>query len=128
MRGSSLAARTPRSGRPGADPNAITLDGILDKDLRFQAGERRFVVTVHEKTSRQTGAGLTKGQPANNYDHLILSADCLEEFIRARRLDTSILLDHSGEVQDGDRRLTSDHFPIVGFFRTSGVGVAKDLP
>jgi len=104
--------------------SGITIDGLLDSDPRFQTGDRRLVVTVHERTSRSSS-----GQPTNNYDHLILSADCMEEFVQARRVDTNILLERSGEVQpDGARRLTSDHFPIVAFFRTSGTGVARDLP
>jgi endonuclease/exonuclease/phosphatase family metal-dependent hydrolase len=114
------------SGQTGQ--NGVTLDGLLDADPRFQVGERRFVVTVHEPTSRRT-TGVGKGQPAENYDHFILSADCLEELVQARRVDTTVLLDRSGELQpDGSRRLTSDHFPIVAFFRTAGPEMHKDLP
>jgi hypothetical protein len=44
-------------------------------------------------------------------------------------VDTTVLLDRSGELQpDGSRRLTSDHFPIVAFFRTAGPEMHKDLP
>lgn len=46
--------------------SGITIDGLLDSDPRFQAGDRRLVVTVHERTSRNSS-----GQPANNYDHFI---------------------------------------------------------
>lgn len=60
-----------------AEDDGLAIDGVLAVDLRFQAGERRFVVTVHEKTSRKAN-----GEPNENYDHFILSADCLEEFIR----------------------------------------------
>lgn len=72
------------SGQTGK--NNITIDSILDQDFRFQSGERRFAVTVHEPTSRNS-----TGAAVNNYDHFILSADCLEEFVTARRLDTTIL-------------------------------------
>src|SRR5262249_45419226 len=103
-------------------------DAMLDADPRFQTGERRFVVTVHEPTSRPL-SGPNKGQPANNYDHFILSADCMEEFVQARRIDPSIVIDRSDELQpDGSRRLTSDHLPIVAFFKTTGPEVSKDLP
>lgn len=110
------------SQAPGFD--GLTIGGVIAADLRFQTGERRLVVTVHEKTSRKKN-----GDPNKNYDHFILSADCMEEFIQARRMNTSILLEHSDEVQpDGTRRRTSDHFPIVAFFRAQGAGVARDLP
>jgi hypothetical protein len=59
----------------------------------------------------------------SNYDHCVLSADTLEEFIQARRVDTEILTSHP---EDPEVRLTSDHFPVVAFFRTSGEGVVPD--
>ena len=106
-------------------PLGVVVDTpLLDQDLRFQSGERRFAVTVHEPTSRNS-----TGAAVNNYDHFILSADCLEEFITARRIDTTIVHDHSDELRNnGTRKLTSDHFPIVAFFKTSGAGVALDQP
>ena len=108
------------SGQTGR--NGISLDSVFDQDPRFQSGERRFVVTVHQPTSR-TSAG-TGGLPASNYDHCVLSADTMEELIQARRVDTNVLTDHP---EDPEVRLTSDHFPVVAFFRTKGDGVSLDL-
>ncbi|MCC6390747.1 MAG: lamin tail domain-containing protein [Bryobacterales bacterium] len=107
------------SGDTGRD--GLTLDSVLGADPRFQTGERRFVVTVHEPTSRRPAA--SGGGPANNYDHCVLSADTMEEFIQARRVDTTILTDHP---DDPEQRLTSDHFPMVSLFRTQGPGVILD--
>ncbi len=108
------------SGQTGR--NGITLDEVIDRDPRFQAGERRFVVTVHDPTSRSpVGSG---GGPARNYDHCVVSADTLEEFVQARRVSTNILTDHA---EDPEARLTSDHFPVVAFFKTRGEGIALDL-
>ncbi|MCL6507569.1 MAG: hypothetical protein K6T59_11125, partial [Bryobacteraceae bacterium] len=94
------------SGQTGR--NGITLDPIFDGDPRFQSGERRFVVTVHEPTSRNAS-----GSPVSNYDHCVFSADVMEELIQARRLATQVLTDHP---DDPEVTLTSDHFPIVAFF------------
>lgn len=107
------------SGDTGRD--GLTLDSLLSADPRFQTGERRFVVTVHEPTSRRPAA--SGGEPASNYDHCVLSADTMEEFIQARRVDKGILTDNA---DDPEQRLTSDHFPIVSFFRTQGPGVILD--
>ena len=109
------------SGQTGQ--NGITLDSVFDNDPRFQSGHRRFVVTVHEPTSRSLATN--GGTPANNYDHCICSIDTLEEFIEARRVATDILTDHP---DDPEVRLTSDHFPIIGFFRTIGEGITLDGP
>ncbi len=108
------------SGQQGR--TGITLDAVFDQDARFQIGERRFVVTVHQPTSRSSAAN--GGIPVNNYDHCVLSADTMEEFIQARRISTNILTDHP---EDPEVRLTSDHFPVVAFFRTKGEGVVPDL-
>jgi uncharacterized protein (TIGR03437 family) len=108
------------SGQSGSA--GIMLDSIMDGDARFQTGERRLVVTVHEPTSR-TSVG-NGGAPHNNYDHFVLSADALEEFIQARRVAPEILTDHP---DDPEVRLTSDHFPIVAFFRTQGEGIQRDV-
>lgn len=108
------------SGQTGR--GGITLDDVFDRDPRFQIGERRFVVTVHEPTSRSSAAN--GGGPARNYDHCVLSADTLEEFIQARRVSTNILTDHP---EDPEARLTSDHFPIVALFKTRGEGISLDL-
>ena len=108
------------SGQTGKD--GVTVDPIFDQDPRFQTGERRFVVTVHEPTSRSSAA--TGGMPANNYDHFVFSADVMEELIQARRVSTNILTDHP---EDPEERLTSDHFPIVAFFKTRGAGIVRDL-
>ena len=105
------------SGQTGS--GGITLDPIFDQDPRFQVGERRFVVTVHEPTSRRSIAN--GGVPANNYDHFVLSADTLEELVQARRVSTDILTAHP---EDPEERLTSDHFPVVAFFRTVGAGIS----
>jgi uncharacterized protein (TIGR03437 family) len=110
---SALSGQTGRGG--------ITLDSAFDQDPRFQSGERRFVVTVHQPTSR--GSAASGGEPASNYDHCVLSADTMEEFVQARRVDTSILTDHP---EDPEARLTSDHFPVVAFFKTKGEGVSLD--
>jgi hypothetical protein len=47
----------------------------------------------------------------------------MEEFIQARRVATSILTDHP---EDPEARLTSDHFPVVAFFKTRGDGISLD--
>jgi len=107
------------SGQTGRD--GITVDSVFDQDPRFQSGERRFVVTVHEPTSRTSAS--SGGKPANNYDHCVCSIDTMEEFIQARRVSPDILTD---DPQDPEARLTSDHFPIVVFFRTSGEGITLD--
>jgi uncharacterized protein (TIGR03437 family) len=108
------------SGQTGR--NGITLDEMFDRDPRFQSGERRFAITVHEPTSRSpisSGSG-----PARNYDHCVVSADTMEEFVQARRVSTNILTDHPN---DPEVRLTSDHFPIVAFFKVRGEGISLDL-
>jgi len=107
------------SGQHGQ--NGITLDSVLQQDPRFQEGERRFAITVHEPTSRSSAA--QGGTPVSNYDHCMISANTLRAFIQARRVDTAILTDNP---QDPEVRLTSDHFPIVAFFRTRGTGIALD--
>lgn len=107
------------SGEVGKD--GLTLDSVLAGDARFQTGERRFVVTVHEPTSRSPAS--SGGGPANNYDHCVISADTMEEFVQARRVDTTILTNHP---DDPEVRLTSDHFPIAAFFRTEGPGIFLD--
>ena len=99
----------------------ITLDSVFDQDPRFQIGERRFVVTVHEPTSRSSAA--TGGLPVSNYDHCVLSADTMKAFVEARRVSTDIL---TSSPEDPEARLTSDHFPIVAFFRTKGEGISLD--
>jgi endonuclease/exonuclease/phosphatase family metal-dependent hydrolase len=102
--------------------NGITLDSVIGKDPRFQIGERRFVVTVHQPTSRSSAA--SGGVPANNYDHCVLSADTMEEFVQARRVSLDIL---TANPEDPEIRLTSDHFPIVALFKTRGPGISPDL-
>jgi endonuclease/exonuclease/phosphatase family metal-dependent hydrolase len=109
---SLLSGQTGRSG--------ITLDDVFARDSRFQTGERRFVITVHDPTSRSSSTG----EPATNYDHCLISADALEEFVQARRVQTSILTD---DPEDPELRLTSDHFPVATFFRTRGEGISLDL-
>ncbi|MCI0540920.1 MAG: lamin tail domain-containing protein, partial [Verrucomicrobiales bacterium] len=108
------------SGQTGQ--GGIRVDPIFDSDQRFQTGERRFVVTVHEPTSRTTAAN--GGLPLNNYDHFIFSADIMEELIQARRVAPDILTAHP---DDPEQRLTSDHFPIVAFLKTTGEGIARDI-
>jgi hypothetical protein len=87
--------------------SAANLDSVFDGDPRFQVGERRFVVTVHEPTSRSSVAN--GGTPVNNYDHCVLSVDALEEFVAARRVDPLLLLEHP---EDPEVRLTSE-LPIT---------------
>jgi hypothetical protein len=106
------------SGQTGT--NGLTLDSVFQGDPRFQVGERRFVVTVHEPTTRSSTAG---GMPISNYDHCVLSADALKGFVEARRVTTDILTD---DPRDPEVTLTSDHFPIVAFFKTRGDGIALD--
>ena len=106
------------SGQTGR--NGITLDDAFANDARFQTGERRFVVTIHDPTSRNSSTGA----PVGNYDHCVISADAMEEFIQARRVQTNILTD---DPEDPEERLTSDHFPVVAFFRTRGEGISLDL-
>jgi endonuclease/exonuclease/phosphatase family metal-dependent hydrolase len=108
------------SGQTGR--NGITLDEMFDRDPRFQSGERRFAITVHEPTSRSP---ISSGSsPARNYDHCVVSADTMEEFVQARRVSTNILTDHP---DDPEVRLTSDHFPIAAFFKVRGEGISLDL-
>ena len=101
----------------------LTVDAVIAADPRFQSGERRLTVAVHEPTSRSSAAN--DGVPANNYDHFVFSADVMEELVEARRVSPSILTDHP---EDPEQRLTSDQFPIVGFFKTRGPGIRRDLP
>jgi uncharacterized protein (TIGR03437 family) len=110
---SALSGQTGKAG--------ITLDAVFDQDPRFQTGERRFVVTVHEPTSR--GSAASGGLPVSNYDHCVLSANTMKSFVQARRVSTDILTDHP---DDPEVRLTSDHFPIVAFFKTRGDGISLD--
>lgn len=76
---------------------------------------------MHEPTTRSPAAA--GGGPVNNFDHCVLSADTMEEFIQASLIDPSILTSH---LDDPAVRLTSDHFPIVGSFRTRGEGISLD--
>jgi uncharacterized protein (TIGR03437 family) len=107
------------SGQSGS--GGLIVDSVFDDDPRFQTGERRFVVAVHEPTSRTTvGNG---GLPLNNYDHFVLSADVMEELVQARRLAPEVLTDDPADPED---RLTSDHYPTIAFFRTTGEDVSRD--
>ncbi|MEO8126624.1 MAG: hypothetical protein ABI822_05990, partial [Bryobacteraceae bacterium] len=107
------------SGQKGQ--SGITIESVLDGDRRFGSGERRFVSVVHQPTSRSpSSAG---GAPSGNYDHCLVSIYTLREFIQGRRVETTVLTDHP---EDPEVRLTSDHFPIVAFFRTRGSGIALD--
>jgi uncharacterized protein (TIGR03437 family) len=101
--------------------NGITLDPVFGRDPRFQSGERRFVVTVHQPTSRRSASN--GGTPANNYDHCVCSVDTLEELIQGRRVSPDVLTAHPN---DPEVRLTSDHFPTVVFFKTTGDGIQLD--
>lgn len=111
---SRLSGTTGRSG--------ITLDQVIAADPRFSAGERRFVVTVHEPTSRNSATN--GGMPVNNYDHCVISANATKGLIQARRVMTNILTD---DPQDPESRLTSDHFPVIALFRTQGSGIFLDF-
>jgi uncharacterized protein (TIGR03437 family) len=113
---------TPSHLSGQAGQGGIRVDPIFDNDPRFQTGERRFVVTVHEPTSRTTAAN--GGLPLNNYDHFIFSADVMEELIQARRVAIDVI---TGHPDDPEQRLTSDHFPVVAFLRTQGEGIARDV-
>lgn len=106
----------------GENVDGITIDQIIHDDGRFDDAVRGLRVFVDEDTSRSPVAG--GGKPAKNYDHFILSSDCLEEFISAERLSTTVLTD---DPEDPEERLTSDHFPIVARFRMAGDGVRKDV-
>ncbi len=101
------------SGQTG--PESITLDGVFDSDPWFQQGKRRFVVTAHQPTSRSSVE--RRREAVSNYDHCVLSADALEEFLQARRVDPEILVLHP---DDPEARLASDHFPVIAFLRTKG--------
>ncbi len=111
---------TRLSDQMGRD--GVLLDPIFEQDPRFMFGNRRLVATVHDATSRSPAT--SGGMPRSSYDHCILSADALEEFIQARRVDPGILTQHR---EDPEIRLTSNHFPIVALFRTSGDGVQLDV-
>ncbi|MBI4903690.1 MAG: lamin tail domain-containing protein [Acidobacteria bacterium] len=102
-------------------PFGVYLDRVFDGDPRFQSGERRFATTVTRGTSRRTRQN--GSVPNRNLDHWVVSADALEEFVQARRVDPEVLLGHP---EDPEERLTSDHFPIAAFFRLRGEGVARD--
>ena len=101
--------------------DGITLDSVFDQDPRFQVGERRFAVTIHEPTSRNSAA--KGGLPVSNYDHCVVSVSTMKEFIQARRVAINILTDNP---DDPEVRLTSDHFPIVAFFKIHGPGITLD--
>lgn len=103
--------------------SGLTLDEVLQNDGRFEAGPHALHVFVDEKTSRSPAS--KGGLPARNYDHFIVSEDCLEELIDARRLNPAVLTD---DPRDPKMALTSDHFPIVAYFRTLGDRVQRDLP
>lgn len=107
------------SGQTGS--GGVVLDQVFEEDQRFQIGERRFVTLVHEPTSRKSLAN--GGSPASNYDHFVVSADSLEELVLARRVSTDVLTE---DPDDPEQRLTSDHFPIVAFFRTRGADIGLD--
>jgi uncharacterized protein (TIGR03437 family) len=61
--------------------------------------------------------------PVNNYDHFVFSADVMEELVQARRVTPEIL---TADAADPEERLTSDHFPVVALFHTSGEDVRLD--
>jgi hypothetical protein len=105
----------------GESADGLTLDQIIDDDGRFSDPARRLRVLIDEKTSRSSAS--SGGQPSRNYDHFVLSEDCLEEFVSARRFSPEILTD---DPRDPEETRTSDHFPIVAFFRTSGENVQRD--
>lgn len=108
------------SGQTGS--GGITVESVVGADPRFQVGERRFVAVVHDPTSRNSAA--RGGDAVNNYDHCLLSADSLEEFEAASRVDPAVL---TNDPLDPEVRLTSDHFPVANFFRTRGHNVVRDL-
>src|SRR2546426_414396 len=81
---SGMCADTFRAEWSNKGRAGITLDGVFDQDPRFQTGERRFVVTVHEPTSR--GSAASGGLPVSNYDHCVLSANTMKAFVQARRV------------------------------------------
>jgi endonuclease/exonuclease/phosphatase family metal-dependent hydrolase len=105
----------------GETADGLTLDQIIEDDGRFSDTLRRLHVFVDEKTSRSPVSG--GGLPSRNYDHFVLSEDCLEEFVSARRFAPEILTD---DPRDPEETRTSDHFPIVAIFRTSGENVQRD--
>jgi hypothetical protein len=110
---------TPSTASGQTGSHGITLDAVIDDDGRF-THNRALHVLVDEKTSRTSPK---KGSvPANNYDHFVISDDCLEEFLLARRMDPRMVTDNDGEP---DPR-TSDHYPIFALFRTQGDGVVRD--
>jgi len=48
----------------------------------------------------------------------------LEELIQARRVSPVVL---TADARDPEEALTSDHFPVVAFFRTQGEAVSRDV-
>ncbi len=99
-----------RSGRGDWTP----VEDVLDEFPGLQ-----MTALVDEPTSRE------RGQPANNYDHFIVSRHLLETaYVQgsARRLPESVVEDV--EAQDGAQ--VSDHFPIEARLRSSGPGIAPD--
>lgn len=105
----------------GERSDGLTLDDIIQEDGRFEDRSRGLRVLVDDKTSRSPVS--SGAEPRNNYDHFIISEDCLEEFDSARRFPTRVLTD---DPMDPEVTRTSDHFPIVAFFRTSGESVRRD--
>jgi len=96
----------------GSGENGLTVESVLHDDGRFEFGPHALHVLVQEKTSRSSAA--TGGKPAHNYDHFIVSQDCFEELIEAKRLDPSVF---TSDPRDPKQTRTSDHFPIAAFFR-----------
>lgn len=122
--------------KPGADQDVIILGDFnlsaagLNRRLgRYKHFKRKkdgagrriarpsdMVVLVADKTSRGTD-----GQPANNYDHFILSGDVFDE----EYSDGSAGAMPSRYMQQVEESLgvhVSDHFPISARFKFSGIG------
>ncbi len=87
----------------------------LDRQGRRKAKATELTAFVDELTSRH------QGEPANNYDHFIVSGDLLdEEFIQGSAGPIPANFLHAVEKEKGV--YVSDHYPISAGFRTGGKG------
>ncbi len=86
-----------------------------DKQGRRRAKKTQLIALVDERTSRQ------KGEPANNYDHFIMSGDLWdEEYVLGSAGPMPANFLHG--VEKKLEVYISDHYPISAQFRTSGKG------
>lgn len=93
--------------RRAGEARWMSIESVIREHGKLSEGPSRLTVLVDEPTSRDEGG------PVNNYDHFLVSQDVFEEFLSAGRGPTAI-------------PKVSDHYPILGWFRSKGPGVALD--